>query len=192
MLKQPSIILFLLLFSCQFSFGRQCSIGDTIILPQKISKFIPNGYTLIDTAMGNLNFDKYQDIILVLGTVGEDTTFEARRPLLLLLGRADKTFTLAARNDNVVYCYQCGGVFGDPYAGVEIKKGMFTVHHFGGSNDRWSNDITFKYSQSDMRWYLYKIVDKGWSIFHVDKVETSIQTKKNFGVVLFEKYHPDE
>jgi len=83
-------------------------------------------------------------------------------------------------------------VFGDPYAGVEIKKGMFTVHHFGGSNDRWSNDITFKYSQSDMRWYLYKIVDKGWSVFHVDKVETSIQTKKNFGVVLFEKYHPDE
>ena len=192
MLKQPSIILFLLLFSCQFLLGRQHSIGDTIILPQKISKFIPKGYALIDTAMGNLNFDKYQDIILVLGTVGEDTTFEARRPLLLLLGRADKTFTLAARNDNVVYCYQCGGVFGDPYAGVEIKKGMFTVHHFGGSNDRWSNDITFKYSQSDMRWYLYKIVDKGWSVFHVDKVETSIQTKKNFGVVLFEKYHPDE
>jgi len=192
MLKQPSIILFLLLFSCQFLLGRQHSIGDTIILPQKISKFIPKGYALIDTAMGNLNLDKYQDIILVLRAVGEDTAFEARRPLLLLLGRADKTFTLAARNDNVVYCYQCGGVFGDPYAGVEIKKGMFTVHHFGGSNDRWSNDITFKYSQSDMRWYLYKIVDKGWSVFHVDKVETSIQTKKNFGVVLFEKYHPDE
>ena len=180
------------MFSCQFLLGRQHSIGDTIILPQKISKFIPKGYALIDTAMGNLNLDKYQDIILVLRAVGEDTAFEARRPLLLLLGRADKTFTLAARNDNVVYCYQCGGVFGDPYAGVEIKKGMFTVHHFGGSNDRWSNDITFKYSQSDMRWYLYKIVDKGWSIFHVDKVETSIQTKKNFGVVLFEKYHPDE
>lgn len=153
------------------------------------------GYALIDTAMGDLNLDKYPDIILILKTIGEDTALvatEYKRPLLLLLGRADKTFTLAARNDNIVYCYQCGGMFGDPYAGVEIKKGLFTIHHFGGSNDRWSNDISFKYSPTNKTWYLNKIVDKGWSVFHLDKVETSMQTKKNFGVVSFEKYNADE
>jgi hypothetical protein len=195
MLKQSSIVLFLFFLCCQVSFAGQRPIGDTIILPQKIAKFIPSGYALIDTAMGDLNLDKYRDIILVLKTVGEDTALDAtefKRPLLLLLGHADKTFTLAVRNDNIVYCYQCGGVFGDPYDGVEIRKGIFTVHHFGGSNDRWSNDITFKYSQANKTWYLYKIVDKGWSVFHLDKVETSVQTKKKFGVVPFEKYNPDE
>jgi hypothetical protein len=195
MLKQFCIILLLLFLNFQVSFAGQTLIGDTIILPQKIAKFIPAGYTLIDTAIGDLNLDKYRDVILILKTVGEDTALDAtefKRPLLLLLGNVDKTYTLAARNDNVVYCYQCGGVFGDPYEGVEIKKGIFTVHHFGGSNDRWSNDITFKYSPADKTWLLYKIVDKGWSVFHLDKVETSIRTKNNFGVVTFEKYDPDE
>lgn len=195
MLKQTFIILLPLFLCCQISFGIQQSIGDTIILPQKISKFIPMGYALIDTAMGDLNFDKYRDIILVLKTLGEDTALDAteyKRPLLLLLGHADKTFTLSARNDNVVYCYQCGGVFGDPYNGVGIKNGLFTIHHFGGSNDRWSNDITFKYSPTDKIWYLHKIVDKGWSVFHLDKIATRIQTKKDFGVVRFDKYNPDE
>jgi hypothetical protein len=195
MLKQSLIILLPFILGCQVSFAGRRLMGDTIILPQKIAKFIPSGYALIDTAMGDLNLDKYGDIILVLKTIGEDTALDAtefKRPLLLLLGRADKTFALVARNDNVAYCYQCGGVFGDPYDGVEIKKGIFTVHHFGGSNDRWSNDITFKYSPADKIWYLYKIVDKGWSVFHLDKVETSVQTKKDFGIVRFDKYNPDE
>jgi hypothetical protein len=195
MLKQSFIIIFLFFLCCQVSFAGQRPTDDTIILPQKIAKFIPSGYALIDTAMGDLNLDKYRDIIIVLKTVGEDTALDAtefKRPLLLLLGHADKTFTLAARNDNVVYCYQCGGMFGDPYDGVEIKKGIFTVHHFGGSNNRWSNDIIFKYLSTDMTWYLYKIVDKNWSVFHLDKVETNVQTKKIFGVVRFDKYNPEE
>jgi hypothetical protein len=195
MFKQSFIILFLFFLFCEVSFAGQRPLGDTIILPQKIAKFIPRGYALVDTAMGDLNLDKYRDIILVLKTIGEDTALDAteyKRPLFLLLGNADKTFTLAARNDNLVYCYQCGGVFGDPYAGVEIKRGLFTVHHFGGSNDRWSNDITFNYSPADKTWYLHKIVDKGWSVFHLDKVGTSVQTKKDFGVVRFAKYNAEE
>jgi hypothetical protein len=189
------IVLSLLLFASQISFGRQQATGDTIVLPQKISRFISKGYSLIDTAMGDLNLDRYKDVILVLKTNGEDTAVDAtefKRPLLLLLGHADGTFTLAARNDNVISCRQCGGLFGDPYTGIEVKKGTFIVHHFGGSNERWSNDITFKYSQKDKTWLLYEIVDKGWSVFHLDKVETTIQTKKDFGVVTFDRFIHDE
>lgn len=194
MLKQPLIILLASFFVCQVSFARQKSVRDTIILPEKILKFIPKGYALIDTAMGDLNLDNFQDIILVLKTIGEDTALDAteyKRPLLLLLGGADKTFTLAARNDNVVYCYQCGGAFGDPYDGVTIKKGLFAVYHFGGTNDRWSNEITFKYSKANGEWYLLKIVDKGWNVFNLDKVDSTVKTKKDFGIVPFEKYNPD-
>jgi hypothetical protein len=195
MLKQLLITLSLFLFVREAAFAKQWQNGDTIVLPHEISKFIPKGYTLKDTAMGDLNLDKYKDIILILKTNGEDTAVDAteyKRPLLLLLGHPDKTFTLAARNDNIVSCLQCGGVFGDPYSGVEVRKGIFTVHHFGGSNDRWSNDIAFKYSQRDKTWLLYKIVDKGWSVFNLNKVETTIQTKKDFGIVTFSKFIHDE
>jgi hypothetical protein len=194
MIKQPLLILMLFFFVSQVSYASQRPVTDTIILPQKILKFIPKGYALIDTAMGDLNLDKLQDIILVLKTIGEDTALDAteyKRPLLLLLGRSDKTYALASRNDNVVYCHQCGGAFGEPYTGVEIKNGLFTVNHFGGTNDRWSNEITFKYSKTGKNWYLFKIVDKGWNVFHLDDVGTIIKTKKDFGIVSFKKYNPD-
>ncbi|MEO8110668.1 MAG: hypothetical protein ABI594_11570 [Ginsengibacter sp.] len=195
MFKQSSITIFLLLVVLQISFARQKLIKDTIVLPHKISKFIPQGYALIDTARGDINLDGFQDLILVLKTIGEDTALDAteyKRPLLLILGHPDKTFTLAARNDNIVYCYQCGGAFGDPYNGVKIKKGVFTVNHFGGTNDRWLNEITFKYSKADRNWYLFKIVDKGWNVFHLDDVGTTLKTKKDFGIVSFKKYNLDE
>jgi hypothetical protein len=194
MIRQPVLILLLLFFVCQHSYARQRPTTDTIILSQKILKFIPKGYALIDTAMGDLNLDKLQDIILVLKTIGEDTALDAteyKRPLILLLSRADKTYSLASRNDNVVYCYQCGGAFGDPYNGVEIKKGLFTINHFGGTNDRWSNEITFKYSKADNNWYLLKVVDKGWNVFHLDNIDSIVKTKKDFGIVPFKKYNPD-
>jgi len=164
---------------------------NKIALPKKISQFIPKGYSLLDTAKGDLNLDRFQDIILVLKTNGEDTALDAteyKRPLVILLGHVDKSFSVAERNDDIVYCFQCGGLFGDPYSGIEINKGFFTVHHFGGSNNRWSNDITFKYSKTGSTWYLHKIVDKDWSVFHLEKVDTNIKTKKDFGTIAFKKY----
>ncbi len=161
MFKQSLSTILSVLFVLQVSFARQKLTVDTIILPQKISKFIPKGFALIDTAKGDINLDGFQDIILVLKTIGEDTALDAtkyKRPLLLLLSHPDKTFTLAARNDNIVYCYKCGGAFGDPYNGLEIKKGSLTVNHFGGTSDRWSNEITFKYSKAQRNWYLFIII----------------------------------
>jgi hypothetical protein len=194
MIKQSLPVLLLLFCVYPVLYAGQRPVKDTVILPQKILKFIPKGYALLDTAMGDLNLDKLQDVILVLKTIGEDTASDAteyKRPLLLLLGRADRTYTLASRNDNVVYCHQCGGAFGEPYTGVEIKHGLFTVNHFGGTNNRWSNEITFKYSKAGKNWYLLKIVDKGWNVFHLDDVGTIVKTKKDFGIVSFKKYNPD-
>ncbi len=187
-------LLLLLLLSCKLSFAGQQAYCDTI-LAEKFSKFIPEGYALLDTVSGDLNLDSYPDMILVLKKIGEDTASDAtgyKRPLLLLSGNAGKSFTLAARNDNIVYCRQCGGVMGDPYYGIEIKKGMFTVNHFGGSTQRWSNEITFKYSPVEETWLLYEITDKNWNVFDEKTVETHLKTKNDFGVVRFEEYSREE
>src|SRR5436309_2057527 len=131
MTKQLSIILLLVVF-CFIKPNAQNIGAKKVTLSTGLVKFLPKGYAILDTASGDLNFDNFQDLILVLTTIGEDTARDAddyKRPLLILLGHADKSFSLAARNDDVVYCFQCGGVFGDPYDGVDIKSGFFTVHH---------------------------------------------------------------
>jgi hypothetical protein len=88
MLKQSSIVLFLFFLCCQVSFAGQRPIGDTIILPQKIAKFIPSGYALIDTAMGDLNFDKYRDI-----TRAGAGLLTCARPLLFVWRNLNKITT---------------------------------------------------------------------------------------------------
>jgi hypothetical protein len=105
-----------------------------------IQNFIPAGYVLLDSASGDLNRDSYRDLVLVLKKNREEDSVDVPRPLLLLLGSA-AGYSLAGRNDNVVLCYSCGGVFGDPYQGITIKNGYFSIEHYGGSNWRWTRVI---------------------------------------------------
>ena len=157
------------------------------------SQFIPEGYTILDSATGDLNLDPYPDMLLVLKKNGEDSTSDVvdhpeKRPLLILIGQANKQFKLAARNDNAVYCVNCGGMMGDPYMGIVIKKGYFSIEHYGGSAWRWTRIITFKYSTASKYWYLHKDGGDSYHTSDPDKVETKIRTIKEFGKIAFDKY----
>ncbi|MBC9912745.1 hypothetical protein [Chitinophaga varians] len=161
--------------------------------PTSLKAFIPKGYEILDTTTGDLNRDAWPDMVMVLRKKGEDSTSDVvehpeKRPLLVLLGQPDHSYKLAARNDNVVYCVDCGGMMGDPFQGVTIKQGYFSVEHYGGSAWRWTRIITFKYAPEDKNWYLYK---DGGDSFHAsmpDSVTTKVRTVKDFGKVPLVKY----
>ena len=158
-----------------------------------LSAYIPKGFTALDTSSGDLNHDQYPDMILVLKENGEDSTSDVidhptRRPLLVLIGHSGPGYKLAARNDNAVYCVDCGGVMGDPFTGVTVKNGYFSVEHYGGSGWRWTRIITFKYSPADNYWYLHK---DGGDTYHVsdpNNAETKVKTTKDFGKLPFDKF----
>ena len=161
---------------------------------KNFSKFIPANYKILDATKGDLNLDKYPDYILVLGKNNEETTSNfakdkpEKRPLIILLGSENNIYTFAGRNNNSVLCYDCGGMWGDPYEGVTIKDGYFSVEHYGGSAWRWTQTITYKYSKEDKNWYLHR--DGGQS-FHVNdpnKREFYGKTKKDFGVIKFKDF----
>lgn len=159
----------------------------------KESDFILDGYELLDSAKGDLNLDEYEDMILILNKKGQSVNSNGEnpeeRPLLILTGQADKTYKQLSRNDNAVYCFDCGGMMGDPYAGLTIKNGYFSVEHYGGSGWRWSRIITYKYSKADKTWYLHKDGNESFHASEPDKVESKILTKKDFGKVQFEKFN---
>ena len=156
-------------------------------------KFIPEGYSLLDTATGDLNLDSYPDMLLALKKDGEEQTSDVtehpeKRPLMILLGQPEGTFRLAAKNDNSIYCVDCGGVMGDPYQSMVIKKGFFSIEHYGGSAWRWTRIVTFKYNVAERKWFLFK--DGGDSFHTADpgKVRRTVKTVKDFGKVPFEKF----
>lgn len=151
------------------------------------------GYTVLNATSGDLNRDAYPDWVLIYRKTTEAETSDAidhpePRPLLLYVGQPDGTLKLAARNDKVVLCYDCGGVFGDPFSQVVIKNGFFTVEHYGGSSWRWTRLITFRYQPKARKWYLHKDGGDSYHTGDPDKVETVVKTTKDFGVVAFEAF----
>lgn len=181
-----------------------CENSDSIVLSQqkilhedfnkKLSKFIPANYSILKLTFGDLNMDRIEDCILVLKKNGEDTTSavgegSGNRPLLLLLGDESNQLFLARRNDNTVYCYECGGIFGDPFVDITINDNSFTIEHYGGSVWRWTRSITYKYSKSDNEWYLYSDVSENFHLDNPEKIEIENLTVKNFGIVKFENFN---
>jgi len=190
MMRNPYLLSLLLSFT---SLAVLAQPELPITVPATLNGFIPKGYHALDITKGDLNRDAYPDAIMILYKDGEKETSDVidhpeKRPLLVLLGKPDKTYSLAARSDNAVYCIDCGGQMGDPFTGVSIKNGYFSIEHYGGSGWRWTRIITFKYTPAEKKWFLFK---DGGDSFHAtdpEKVKTKVKTVKNFGKVPFEKF----
>ena len=120
-----------------------------------------------------------------------------KRPLLLLLGQVDSSYKLACRNDNAVYCIDCGGVFGDPFTGTTIKNGYFSIEHGIAGGQHWEQVTTFKYDRAKGNWFLYKDHFISYKLNDsrdenaeaLVKETDKLKTVRNFGTVPFEKFN---
>ncbi|MES2762266.1 MAG: hypothetical protein V4677_08665 [Bacteroidota bacterium] len=173
--------LLFILFSGMYSF---CTAQSKMF-----TALIPVGYVLLDSASGDLNKDGYRDLLLVLKTSDEENFSEKLRPLLILHGDKTKKYTLIARNDNVVLCNGCGGVFGDPYTGLVIKNSYFSAEHYGGSNWRWTRIMTFKYDLKTKTYLLHRDAGESYHMSDLDKTTQNVNRKQDFGKLPFTKYN---
>lgn len=126
--------------------------------PPEIRSFIIPGYEVLDYISGDLNSDKRKDAILLLKSPGEDSLSdqELSRPFLLLVRQANGKLKQVLRNDSAIMCRQCGGVFGDPYAGITLKPGGFILNFYGGSSWRWGYEYQFGYKAASGTWLLQR------------------------------------
>lgn len=176
------------------------SIGG---LQPGISKFIPDDYEVLDTAMGDLNMDGINDLLLVIRKKTEDTLtygnyeYAEKRPLLVLIRQTDSSYNLERENDSAVMCINCGEIVrSDPFTGLKIKNGYFSVEHgVAEGGQHWRTVTTFKYDKTLKEWLLYKIGsetgqinDKTGPDEDAMKWHEDMKTKKNFGTVPFENY----
>jgi hypothetical protein len=158
-MKTRIILLLTICFTAVITATAQTA--ETIKVPAEIKPFVESNTRPIVLESADLNGDGTKDYILVLekenSAKDEDDFPEDQRPLLIIIRGKDNKLTVAKRNEKIVYCSQCGGVFGDPFAGVTVGKKTFTVNHYGGSAWRWTADFKFNYSRIDKTWQLVKI-----------------------------------
>jgi hypothetical protein len=171
--------------------------NDEVKVSDEVKPFVEKGMIPIALETGDLNGDGTKDFILVLSKPtkanGEyDEAGDALRPTLILIRDVSGKLSLAARNDQVSYCKNCGGVMGDPFQGIKITGTRFTVTNAGGSSDRWDAEYTFGYSRRDKNWQLVRVEENNFSAFAPSKVKTTILTPpKAFGLINFADFDPD-
>jgi hypothetical protein len=162
------------------------------ITPKTLKPFIPANYAILKYETGDLNQDTYPDVVLVLKYNHEADSDQAARPLLILLGKKGGSLSLYARNDSVVMCKGCGGVFGDPFDGITVKGRYFSLEYYGGSRYRWNRFTTFKYDAVEKDFILHK--DAGLSYDDVQKhakYTKDVYHKEQFDKQRFVKYNYD-
>jgi len=168
------------------------------ITEASLAEFVPEGYKVHIWKAEDLTKDGLKDVLLVVAkerpNSTEDEGFgdEEKRPMMILQQKKGKLVE-RARNDNAILCSGCGGMMGDPFSeysgNFAIKNGYFSIEQSGGSNWRWQTITTFKYDDKKDGWFLHKDGTRSWHSSDPEgKVEESVTTKKDFGVVKFADY----
>ena len=165
-------------------------------VPAEVAPFVESGTKAIALEKADLNGDRREDFILVLEKANAardaDDFPVNQRPLLILLRGADGKLAVAKRNDRIVMCSQCGGVFGDPFDGVIAGRNTFSVEHYGGSNWRWKFSYKFNYSRIDQTWQLVSTRELNYHTANPNKVDTKIYTApRHFGKIDIADFDPE-
>lgn len=168
--------------------------AESIAVPTPLQPFVLKGYEAIALAKADLDGEGREDYLLVLNKVhpADDHFSEEPRPLLLIQQDKDGQFHLVKRNDKLVLCEGCGGIFGDPFSGITAKRKSFTVSHYGGSSWRWTNDYTFSYSRIDKTWQLVRAEESSFHTSDPNKVKIKVYTPPlDFGKIDLADFDPE-
>ncbi|MGZ5445073.1 MAG: hypothetical protein ACXW5U_24770 [Thermoanaerobaculia bacterium] len=152
-----------------------------------VQPFVEKNTTILAVERGDLNRDGREDVVLVL----EPEDREQPRPLLVLVRESNGVLKVAKRSAKSVLCRNCGGVMGDPFQGVVIENGRFTLEHYGGSSWRWSANYTFAWSRRDQSWQLVRVESTSFHAGDPDKVEKTVHTPpRDFGLIDVTEFDP--
>ncbi len=124
--------------------------------PESLTQSLPDGYSIFDKIVGDLNGDGVDDHVLIIKASEKENIVinrfdeevdRNRRGILVYLTNADEA-VLTTKNLN---CFSSesedGGVYFPPQLSIDIEKGKLFVHYSHGRYGYWK--YTFRYQNSD-------------------------------------------
>ena len=137
----------LLLLVSSHAFGKN--------LPESLLKQLPlKDKSIITSASSDFDDNGLIDYVIALRDKNE-STLESHNPrtLLVFMQIKNGSYQLIAKNDEVVFAADDGGIGGDPFDysdghGITAKGRYFTVENAVAGGIHWTDFITFKYNSS--------------------------------------------
>ncbi len=139
------------------------SVAYAQALPKDILIQLPKNYEVMTFLGGELNDDKFTDYLVVAHIKNEETIYKktgesSPRPLFIFIQNQNKTFSIAKKNNDVVFTIDQGGQcdpFEDGMEGLVIKNHYFTVQNSVACGAHWNDFITFKYDIKLKNWLFH-------------------------------------
>ncbi|MDQ0593531.1 hypothetical protein QFZ37_001900 [Chryseobacterium ginsenosidimutans] len=116
-------------------------IFSTFCFAQK--EFQPKGSTIIETVDGDLDGDKIPEKVIIYNTVDEGELGKIRE--IQILKKTNGKWTMLEKSRNAVLESNGGGMMGDPYQNMQIKKGILEITQAGGSSWKWGYTDKYRF-----------------------------------------------
>ena len=158
------ILTFILFFCFSSTFGQNFSYPSIKLIGVNTNDFVPSGWTILDSAYGDLNKDGTEDAAIVIQhrdsifcvNSMEDTVLTQPRILLILFkNTANNHFTLIEQSNSFILKHD-NEQMDDPYQGISIGKGIlildFNQFYFSGS--WYFTNSTYKFRFDSKRFVL--------------------------------------
>lgn len=110
---------------------------------------IPDNWIPFEEAVGDLNKDSLDDVALIIEHTIPNAEGAKERALLILFknNKVDDTYMRMTRADDAILGSESGGLLGDPFSLMEIKKNVLRIEFFGGSREKWTTTHRYRYQQ---------------------------------------------
>ncbi len=157
-------LVFISIFFFNVSYGQTFSYPAIELRGQSVTDFVPPGWTILDSAYGDLNKDGLIDAAIILQSKdsvslinsSEDTVLTQPRILLLLFKNPeDKKFSLIEQSNSFVLTHN-DSKMDDPYQGITINKGVLNInfHQFYNMGSWYTTNSTYKFRYNKKQFVL--------------------------------------
>lgn len=176
-------------------------LSKQTILPAQITKHITEGHEPFDSAVGDINGDNINDLLLVTSIINEDSvsvygivnnknfrfdSLPLKRRLLVFAGQKNGGFKLECKNENAIPCLDCCGMT-DPFGGIAVNNGEIVITQYCASNCKGISEYRFRYQKANNNWYLDKVIVESYC-FDFENYSLDSLPKKDFRKVSIKKF----
>jgi hypothetical protein len=107
---------------------------------------IPVNYSLIGTAFGDLDKDGVDELVVAYNTKSNEVEISDGVPReLIIYKKANAKWTVWQKSMQALYGSRDGGMMGDPFGDISIKKGVLIISQDGGSSWKWGHTDKYRY-----------------------------------------------
>ncbi len=149
-------------------------------------KFIPSGYVIMDTAISDMNGDRFPEAILILKRTDTTLIKSPLRPIIVLKGTGKNRYKFLARNDSVMHLPRSSNEH-ETYSGKQVVKTGFSLIFSGGASWKWSHTVSFVFNKAGQLVFDYE-EGSSWNGDKLSKLSPLQFEKPKKSPLLFTEY----